>query len=144
MSNRANTLMELAERVEKATGPDRELDPRIWCALRKVEFPEPPYEALVPDYDEDPTGGVMVESITRNGLLLQCRRDQSPRYTASLDAAMMLVPEGWSRGQWGVIGKPDTARLWRDEHDIVVSAATPALALTAASLKALAASEDGK
>lgn len=60
-------------------------------------------------------------------------------YTASLDAAMSLVPEGWNVGQWRIIGKPDSCRMWDDETDIITSGSTPALALTAAALRARAA-----
>lgn len=31
-------LLELAERCEAAAGPDRELDARIWCAVRGVKY----------------------------------------------------------------------------------------------------------
>ena len=57
-------------------------------------------------------------------------------YLGSLDAAMTLVPDGWSLGQWTIIGKPDSARIWRDGCDVLARGATPALALTAAALRA--------
>src|SRR5690606_20644606 len=34
----AMTLPDLIARLEKATGPDRELDGRIWCAINGYEF----------------------------------------------------------------------------------------------------------
>ncbi len=65
-----------------------------------------------------------------------------PRYTVSIDAALILVPEGheWETGSnlenqkgWAKVGD----NVW-DEcfEDIVVIAATPALALCIAALKA--------
>src|SRR5690606_10066964 len=88
-------LLALAERCEAATGPHRELDALIWCALNgkrykdhfpvefgggqalghtRVEFTEPPRR-------------------TRLVSGQHCGGDALP-YTASLDAAMTLVPEG--------------------------------------------------
>jgi hypothetical protein len=70
------------------------------------------------------------------------RLTNNPPVTASLDAAMSLVPEGW---QWKAMsdngGKP-YARLWRPEPFATTfsdEAATPTLALTAACLRAHAA-----
>lgn len=65
-------LSELAARVEAATGPDRELDARITVALDGLgEWGE----------------------LRRSGYAIQDFK--APPYTASLDAAMTLVPEGW-------------------------------------------------
>ena len=60
----------------------------------------------------------------------------------SLDAAMTLVPEGWdwcaeTFGEDGAHGKV-WRHGWHDDTVIHSNAATPALALTAASLRALA------
>lgn len=72
-----------------------------------------------------------------------------PNFTGSLDAALSLVPEGWSTGLGDLHGyappiwrahlrdhnNPNPARRqWIEGH-----AATPALTLTAAALRALAA-----
>ncbi len=67
------------------------------------------------------------------------RRPTMPAYTASLDAAMTLVPEGYLYG----IGNPEGAAhaVVSESPDALidpVKAATPALALCAASLRALA------
>lgn len=67
-----------------------------------------------------------------------------PYYTASLDAAMTLVPEGckWQvsteePGPWAWVGEPGS--------DIpAIMAATPALALAAAALKARTAAKDDR
>ncbi len=78
-----------------------------------------------------------------------------PAYTASLDAAKTLVPEGfgWTVGDkspWPSIawceieGLPWKAGYgWAVDRRLMVEAATPALALTAASLRARAASLNG-
>lgn len=78
--------------------------------------------------------------------------DLMQHYTASLDAAMTLVPEGW----WGCIEQerptrdceaslsPPVSEPW-GPRSINTSAATPALTLCAAALRARAAmSEDAK
>jgi hypothetical protein len=113
-------LLALAERVEQATGPCRNLDNSIRLATN---------------------GG--------------CAFDEDPAYTASLDAAMTLVPEGWNwmagnRNQpkarayvnngelhfEGVTAQRNPRLRWCE-----VVAATPALALTAAALRARTAME---
>lgn len=112
------TLLELAERCEAATGPDRELDRAIFEWLTLVD-------GFVPD-----------------------RAHQSyPQYayTASLDAAMTLVPEGWEPLIDGV--SKDRAAAWIVELYAINdsppfrhgSANTGALALCAAALRARAA-----
>ena len=84
-------LLELAERVERAEGPDREMDALIWCALNgkrfkgwhdvygansgrltQVEFTEPPRRTRFVTDDR--------------------RHKHALPYTASIDAAMTLVP----------------------------------------------------
>lgn len=121
-------LLALAERCEKASGPDREID-------AQVARYAPHLVAFLRGVPEEPQCG--------------CRP-----YTASIDAAMTLVPEGWL---W-------TVKAWRlneQKHDHkppfyaqcspdswfltdTIYAATPALALTAASLRALAQMEEGR
>ena len=114
------TLLALAERVEAATGADRELDahigryaPRLVALLGRV--PDEPAHGCAP-------------------------------YTASIDAAMRMVPDGlsWTLGQnvhhkyWlASVNYLDTegAPACAGEG---FSASTPALALTAAALRALA------
>jgi hypothetical protein len=63
---------ELIKRLEAATGPDRELDCRLWCAL--VDHSDfDLFRRVVPGF-------------------YQWR---AAHYTASIDAALSLVPEGW-------------------------------------------------
>lgn len=114
-------LMELASRVEAGEGADRELDADVFCALGLAPFVEGAYDAY-----------------------------RAPAYTASLDAAMSLVPQGWG---WNVSQPNDRAiasGLLKErtpvhgevqygcDHRYAVAAATPALALTAACLRARA------
>ena len=125
-------LTELADRVEALEGPCREADAVIWDAL-----------------------GLVHESHCRSWCRMDGRTDVtramflaawSPEYTASLDAAMTLVPEGlnWQVGTQGNKGEaawslvealtynPDTF----NGISIYVDAATPAIALCAAALRA--------
>lgn len=114
MSEPNISLDELAERVEKLTGPDRSIDWTIHL---------------------------------RNGLEGVGMYGDHPSYTASIDAAMTLVPEGcaWALYSDGPtykasaeIGKhPSGGELM--QGDWIGEGEAPALALTAASLRALSA-----
>jgi hypothetical protein len=107
------TLIEVAERCEAASGPDRLLDLDIASTLK-------------------------ISALYRRAGQVTATW---PDYTASLDAAMTLVPEGWAFGigrgtdrsdteGWAWISPTDEGEIW--------TAATPALALTAACLRARA------
>ena len=62
-----------------------------------------------------------------------------PRFTADLDAAMSLVPEGWDFAVATERGCAIAGLIRRGNHKSATSeAATPALALTAAALRARA------
>jgi hypothetical protein len=71
---------------------------------------------------------------------------RSPIYTASLDAAMSLVPEGFT---WRIMPADDEghwlSEVWSIDNDGESEghsrAATPALALTAAALRTIAETE---
>lgn len=73
--------MTLIERLEAATGPDRELDAEIYCEARGLVFE-----------DECP--------VRSSGKRVIDFRPVS-HYTASIDAALTLVPEGlsWTCGK---------------------------------------------
>jgi len=154
---RATGLVELAVRCEQATGADRELDALIRCAVFA------------------PIGAVVEQSPINGAWCIYSgfsARDPSRRstwepyglsqlqklgeFTASLDAAMTLVPEGhtiqlsdWDheilreKGPWQAIVLPFGARGSMQQFTFTNRcdhAATAALALCAASLRALAAS----
>jgi len=98
------TLLNLAERCEKATGPNRSLDNGIRLA-------------------------------TNNG----CAFGDDPSYTASLDAAMTLVPEGLAMGFKMAPCQRAHAMLATIGEEWDGSGATPALAICAVALRARAA-----
>ena len=123
-------IIALAERVEGAEGLDRELDRLIAFAtgwrMRDGDWIEPRGFRL-------PIGTLAVP----------------PFYTASLDAAMTLVPDG--EGHWPQLiytgTNPNNPAKQRVRYEIWAKgyskparghAATPALALTSASLRAIA------
>lgn len=136
------SLSDLIERLEKATGPDRELDAEIQEAVVGLEM----YESIAERggercirYYPSPPGP------TYRAL---------PRYTSSIDAAMTLVPEGMVCGFSGPTGKSSgvghegmffgtCGSVPDDGFHIAVIATSPALALCIAALKALAATRDG-
>ena len=127
----AETLIALAERVENLDGPDRHVDAEIDAALgwRRVENPTA-------------AGGLIDLWHAPDGTMK--RRDERLHlYTASLDAAMSLVPEGWV---WTINQFPDKASAYLVNSACQMARpheqyqATPALALTAAALRARAAS----
>lgn len=130
-------LVELAARCEQATGPDRELDKLI---AETLALPHGPRSGWSNDENGD------------HWIVEEC----SALVTASLDAAMTLVPEGtlwkvdygiaWSdeepasggRNYRAGVGIGDVPAQWHHGW----SAATPALALTAACLRARASMGD--
>ena len=137
--------IELAERVEALDGPCRETDAMIvvaldlrpsWCIAYadcplfidlNSSFESPPIRINIsggkPGPGDPPIGDY-------------------PRYTASLDAARTLA-SGCTR--WAVGQAPDSngiAAVWASDDEYEVDASTPALALTAACLRARAAMEN--
>ncbi len=122
-------LLELADRCEKADGPDRRIDAAI-CRL--VDLPKCQYPDCLPD--------VLARIIER--VESDSNQDYDVRhYTSSIEAAMMLVPEGmgWMT-RWPFDGPPTNAYVsGRDTDHVNGKAATPALALCAAALRARAA-----
>lgn len=125
----------LAERVEAASGPDRELDCRIAAAAHQSmagEF----HVVGAPTYEPERYFSRQ-EGIDWIGYDLL---NNAPAYTASLDAAMTLVPKGltWDLSTDFV---PCHAGIYngRDDDEGLPAfsgdAATPALALCAAALR---------
>lgn len=131
--NRAE-LLALAERCEAATGPDRAIDFAIFRTLHP-EYAGPEWKEFA--------GGLRH---VNDGSDIRCVPPASltpSQWTASLDAALTLVPEGWdwclSRGT----GEPAVASMSPTDRvgGPCVTGATPALALCAAALRARAAKE---
>lgn len=127
-----NPLTELAERVSRLTVSRRETDCLIFETRHRLLTPE-----RRGTIDGEPTG----EYFDLDGNVLP---ERAPFYTSSLDAAMTLVPEGWDYCLSVGAGEPACAAMSPagQVSDVSVTAATPALALTAASLRARAASEN--
>lgn len=105
----AETLLKLAERCEWMDGADLRLDSEIDVAVGRAVDPDPRFP---------------------------------PHYTACLDVARTLVPEG---AQFGCGSKDATGRAWAwvgqkggpmNSGEEIGAGTTPALALTAAALRA--------
>ena len=129
------TLLDLAKRCEEATDPDRDMDAEIAVALgHEITRPHPPGSI------QDANGSPVVRYL--HGWM-KGMKEPCPGYTASLDAAMTLVPAGCTEG--GMTWEPEGCRVELQMPTQVCSGtgATPALALTAAALRALAAMEPG-
>jgi hypothetical protein len=142
MSADRETLMGLAERCEQATGPDRELDCRVAAAVHPSMAGE--FRVVGPPTFDEPRYFSGQEGMDWIGYDLL---NNAPAYTASLDAAMALIPDG--EGEWPFVTyksmNPDNPKqthqwsIWLSGTRMVkAKAATPALALTAASLRAIA------
>jgi hypothetical protein len=135
-------LLELAERCEAATGPDAKLDEAIEKALPcSRRFAEDNPHAPPTQWNER---GAAFHG-ARIGDCDNFDEYVSPHYTASLDAAMTLVPEGWETSIY-IGGENANVQMetpamrdeWFDEGGgpIDGTAPTPALALCAAALRA--------
>lgn len=135
-------LLDLAGACELATGADRSINKEIHRALHGA-----PELGRPNDYGwrEDDSGWWLA---TGEDQRVPPKRISPANYTASIDAAMTLVPSGWSTAlYWGEPGFQPEAQLETQEmrdrmgasfEPLSATAATPALALTAAALKALA------
>lgn len=114
---------ELIERLEAATGPDRELDAAIAEAVgHTVKYDKAdlrdttPWYQPVPDYSWQPV----------------------PQFSASIDAALTLVPEGLNYELTTTGYKPGATvcgNILTGPHEGAY-AATPALAICIAALRA--------
>lgn len=129
--------MTLITRLEQAEAGSRELDAEI-AALIHVDIDGLPFEAV-----GEESGKVTV--YFAGGKTKQAYR--APAYSTSLDAAMSLVPEGWWReikGPRKYLNIPTSIpnywsvslESWEGNNSATGWAATPALALVIASLKA--------
>ena len=144
-------LLKLAERVEALSGPDREVDARIWCALNGKK-----YVSHWREYDGPNTRVEYIEPPKRTPF---ASSTVALQWTASLDAAMTLVPGGengrWNAGKFNVDPNKCSAQVAIEDEIFIErgslgrgikvrasgTARTPALALCAAALRALAKEE---
>jgi hypothetical protein len=131
-ASRTEQMQQIIERLKAAHFPDRELDADIWLAVtpgatRKKSTVKSSTGAW-PDYEIDETRDAS------HRLILV------PAYTASFDAAVALVPEGWSyrvseneKRNWGQV---TLGRSYPTNANVAQEAVTPILALCIAALKA--------
>lgn len=138
-------LSALASRVEGLKGPDREVDALVRCAVFA------PAAAYV---EQSPINGAWcVYEVGYNGK----PRIWEPRnlshdartgsFTASLDAALTLVPEGWVVGQMSWWREDRSATCHMDNKyglKACSGADTLPIALTAAALRAVALTKLGR
>jgi len=131
--NLPEEVVRLAERCQTATGPDRDIDG--WIEALIVKPAEPYVVGQGPGrFPAKPIMGVRADVMRDIGGKDGADYIGAPAYTASLDAAMTLVPEGFD---W-IIGHTNGgltihAEVGDREQRF---AATPALALCAAALRA--------
>lgn len=130
-------LLKLAERVETLSGRSRVANARIWKACKPDEYDEWEYSSRV----MLPKG--LSEDHKKNEMNERAKV-AAPNFTGSLDAAMTLVERpAWVRiDEWPDEFNATSASVQPIRDPQVGShcakAATPALALCAASLRALA------
>jgi len=131
-------LLALADRVENLDGPSREVDVLIGAIFGLCPHKTTTYERCQGDsgYTCDECGADSWGNRSKSGQRLD---DKIPAYTASLDAAMQLVPAGveWQVNKEATGGFAQCVGFegesWCD---------TPALALCTAALRARAALEE--
>ena len=147
--NPMTVIASLIDRLEKASGPDRELDLAIHRATRRCKptQEELSYERIVQFDALDNLSHVFVDSDAHeSGYCLGVRR---VNYTASIDLALTLVPPGtWLEIETGTQQKPPYFE-WPVLHFVsqsserglgTVQAKTLALSICIAALKAREAS----
>ena len=129
-------LLRLAELCEKAEGADRELDALAYFVRAGID-PIRRDGALWASSGDHDGQSYLVMYAGKPGTV----RDFVPRYTASLDAAMTLVPEGWSKSVMDADNGDALAELWTYTANAETRAKTWPLALCAAALRARASTE---
>jgi hypothetical protein len=120
--------MKLSDRVEALTGPSRAIDADIHAIVcNSLVYVSDAYPA--------PSGNGRVVSCYKGG---GHGTSVSPRYTASIDSAMTIVPKAWSCFHVDATA-PECGIDWvlhGPQEELAKGAAlTPALALTAAALR---------
>jgi hypothetical protein len=139
--SRKDELIALAERVEALTGPDRMVAKLIFAAVYSDGVPSPVVESGY-GWREDDAGWWLA---TGEDARTPPKTVYPPNWLASLDAAMSLVPEGWvSVRGWDYRNRASRAIFMDDEGVRLFwgRAATPALAMTAAALRAIAETQE--
>lgn len=118
-------LDDLIARLEKAEGPSRELDALVWCAKNRATF-----------HHVSSSGWLTYDNAS--GIGCSVGMGDVPRYTASFDAAIHLVPRDceWEVGSAKLLGVYWARLISAAEQYIGKNAKTPALALVIAALRA--------
>jgi hypothetical protein len=153
------SLTELREKAERATGPDREIDAAMWAIASGWTLTYLANNIIVADKPGEVQrviGWIDPGQVSRNASI---HRDDIPRVSASIDAALALVERnlpGWVWQLSKIDGVPSRAplpdceaRVWipsiRTRNLRVESAngqgATPPLAILSALLRALESQE---
>jgi hypothetical protein len=121
-------LLALAERCEAAAGPDYQMGLAIAEAAGYRPVPNP-----------TSAGGLVGRWYDPDGCMTT--HEGPPLFTASVDAALTLVPKGWSKRQYGTDGFSDSPCYATLTYDALrfARAKTEPLAICAAALRARAA-----
>lgn len=127
--------LELIERIEAAGEPDRELDVLI---AEEIGW-QGDLVARARTWSPQNTTAVLVADVESDGYLRGL-----PAYTASVDAALKLLPPGWSWSAGELRGIARYCAFLNDHNtpdgiavrNLYFEAAGPALALCAAALRA--------
>lgn len=124
------THAELISALEAASGPSRELDGWIFCAVHHPN--ERPQRNFF--YMNREEWGAFISNQPRPGITFH----DAPHYTESIDAALTLVPEGYRADMKAAPHrKGATALVWHDtEANGHADGPSYAIALCIATLKA--------
>lgn len=126
-------LLALAKRCEKSTGPDRQIDADIFCALGVIRKRYRTVNWRYPG-DKNPCAVEFYTDATGYDAY------ELPLFTDSIDVALTLIPDGHS---WAIDNKSE-AQVWPHAKPAKRAreriAATPRLSMCAAALRALSAS----
>lgn len=141
MSDDSDSLSSLISRVEKCTGPDRELDAAVEVATFPVFLSADENMYAKPCRRDDHCAPGHFWYVQRSGMSLRAAEP----YTASLDAAVALVervlPHWPWEVKWAGHRKGYVATVWPCDQSLypfkLADASTAALALLLATLRAL-------
>lgn len=96
-------LTDIIERLEKATGPDRELDAAVWASICKAadftDFRVAAECSAEFEPAEDGSVRMYIYGPREEGPNYVGRRP-APHYSSSVDAALTLKPDGWEFVFW--------------------------------------------
>lgn len=134
-------ILELAANVEALDGPDREVDALIWA------FIDPQEHDRRCSFSGMKYAGHVHTKAEKTAHIKRLAEYNAPAFTASLDAAMMLVPEGRQLSMEtydsnGIYPAHVRASAWVQGAKRCF-AANPALALVAAALRAKGGEQHG-